>query len=549
MHTILSLLGAALLGASLPRHAPPPEIRALITVGIDADLRWPNLTDVQPDLARLYASRDWAPFWFRDDTLVTSARLLVEALQEATVRGLDPEDYDAGWLAGQAEAGDTAMLGRTDVALSVAAARFALALRHGRVSPASADSGFRLPVDPFDLRGTLEALAASESPNEVLKQLEPPFLQYWLLISALSHYRQLALNYALLPLPPMPAQLPPGRTYAGVNALRQLLWVLGDYRDSLPLPYLDSHYTGPLVTAVQRFQVRQGLTPDGVIGPLTRERLNRPFEQRMRQIELSLERWRWMPRSFAVPPVIVNIPAFRLYAFRTTDLDEQTMLAMNVVVGTAFATETPVFAARLEYLIFSPYWEVPTSIALAEIRPEALTDPRFLSRNRYELAENGARVPPWQSNTRRIGEGVSVLQTPGPHNALGLVKFILPNDYYIYLHDTPKKALFERTRRDASHGCIRVADAFALSRFLLRDQPNWTDERILAAMNAGAPLKVPLKTPVPIIIAYATAEAHLDGELFFYADIYGHDQSLDQILRQGYPYPDNLNRLRALPGS
>lgn len=532
-----ALLGAALFGPAPPRRAPQVEIRALITIGMDADLRWPDLIDVQPDLRRLYASRDWTPLWFTDDTLATSAHMVIRTLQEAEARGLDPEDYDAGWLAAQAEISDTAMVGRIDVALSVAAARFTLALRHGRVSAAAADSGFRLTVDSFDLAGTLNALAASEFPDDLLQGLEPPFRQYWQLIAGLSRYRQLALDYSLLPLPPMPALLRPGGTYAGVNSLRQLLWALGDYRDSLPLPYPDSHYTGPLVTAVQLFQLRQGFTPDGVIGPLTRSRLNRPFEQRIRQIELALERWRWMPRVFAVPPVIVNIPAFRLHAFRTTDLDATSMLAMNVVVGTAFRTETPVFAARLEYLIFSPYWEVPASIALADILPEARKDPEFLARNRYELADSGKRVPPWPENIRRIGDGISVLQTPGPHNALGLVKFILPNDYYIYLHDTPSKSLFERTRRDASHGCIRVADAFGLARFLLRDQPEWTDERILAAMNAGAPMKVLLSTPVPIIIAYATAEADGDGDLFFYSDVYGHDEGLDQLLRRGYPYP------------
>lgn len=546
---IVLLLAAALPGAA-PRQAPESAIQRLLATGRDADLRWPNLTDVRTELTALYASRDGAPLWFRDDTLTAPARAFIRTLAEAPARGLDAGDYDAEWLGVRAAAPDTTMIARTDLALSVGAARFALALRRGRVSPTAAHSTLRLPVDSFDLGGTVGALAASEQPNGVLRRLEPPFLHYWLLVAALVRYRQLSRDYALVELPPMPKRLRPGEAYHGAGALRQLLWVLGDFRDSLPLPsYPDSLYAGPLVAAVQRFQIRQGFTPDGVIGESTRDRLRHPFDQRIRQMELSLERWRWMPRRFAAPPIIVNIPAFRLYAFRTTELDEASMLAMNVVVGTAYKTETPVFADQLEYLIFAPYWDVPPTIAQNEIQPEALRDPEILTRNRYELVEHGEPVPPWPENIQRIGDGVRVRQTPGPHNALGLVKFILPNDFQIYLHDTPAKALFERTRRDASHGCIRVSDPLGLTKLLLRDQPEWTDERIRAAMNADAPTPVRLRTPVPILITYATALARLDGEVFFYADIYGHDKTLDRLLKQGYPYPRSAPSSPASPAS
>ena len=529
------LLATALLGA-IPRQEPEPVIQQLLATGRDADLRWPNLSDVQGDLTTLYAGRDWAPVWFRDDTLISSARSLLRTLQEAPVRGLRSEDYDAPWLARQVAQGDTAMMARTDLAFSVAAARFALALRRGRVSPASVDTSFHLAVDSFDLAGTVQELAESDEPNDVLRHLEPPFLHYWLLMSALARYRQLSQDYSLVTLPPMPKRLRPGEVYQGVGALRQLLWVLGDYRDSLPMPYLDSLYRGPVVAAVQRFQIRQGFTPDGIIGASTRERLSHPFDQRIRQMELSLERWRWMPRRFESPPIIVNIPAFRLYAFRSTDLDERTMLAMNVVVGTAFKTQTPVFTDELEYLIFAPYWDVTPNIARKEIKPEALKNPEFLARNRYELVEHGEVVPPWPENIQRIGAGIRVRQTPGPHNALGLVKFVMPNDFQIYMHDTPSKGLFERTRRDASHGCIRLGDPLGLTKLLLRDQPDWTDERIHEAMNAGEPTVVRLRAPVPVIITYATAVARGDGEVFFYPDIYGHDKTLDQLLNKGYPY-------------
>ncbi len=533
---LLLLLSATLLGATHAK-APEPAVQLLLETGRHPDLRWPVLSDVQGALAELYASRDWAPVWFRDDTLTTPARAILRSLAEAPTRGLNPADYDVEWLSLQAAQADTAMEARTDLALSVAVARFATALRRGRVSPTAVHSTLHLPADSFDLAGTVRVLATADQPNDLLRTLEPPFIQYWLLMSALGRYRQLWQDSSLVALPPMKQRLRPGEVYQGVSALRHLLWVLGDFRDTLPLPYLDSMYTGPLVAAVQRFQMRQGFTPDGVIGEATRERLSHPFDQRIRQLELTLERWRWMPRKFPAPPIIVNIPAFRLEAFRTTDLDEQTSLAMNVVVGTAFKTETPVFSDQLEYLIFAPYWDVTTTIAINEIKPTALKNPQFLTRNQYELVENGAPVQPWSENIARIGAGVRVRQTPGPHNALGLVKFIMPNDYQIYLHDTPAKALFERTRRDASHGCIRVGDALALTKFLLRDQPDWTPEHIRTAMNAPEPTPVRLTAPVPVYITYATAVARGNGDVFFYSDIYHHDQTLDQLLRKGYPYP------------
>jgi murein L,D-transpeptidase YcbB/YkuD len=545
LRLLLLPLAGLLVGAAPARELTlqPPglaSLQQLVEGARHPDLRWSNLSDVQADLARLYAARNWAPLWFAGDTLSTPAQALIRVLAEATNRGLDPADYDAQWLtaqAAQSEAADSALAARLELGLSVAAARFAIALRRGRVSPLAVHGTLRLPVDSFEVSTTLETLSKSTSPNDVLRSLEPPFIHYWLMMAALVRYRELAQDSTLVAIPPMPRRLRPGEPYTGVPALRRLLQVLGDYRDSLAAPILDTLYSGEVVEAVKRFQMRQGFTPDGVIGDSTRIRLSRPFEQRIRQMELTLERWRWMPRQFSAPPIIVNIPAFRLYAFSSLDLDERTTLAMNVVVGTAFKTETPVFADELEYLIFAPYWDVTPAIALKEIKPEALKNPEFLVRNRYELVEGGEPVPPWPENIARIGAGVRVRQTPGPHNALGVVKFIMPNDFQVYLHDTPSKALFDRTRRDASHGCIRLGDPFALAKFLLRDQPEWTDDRIRGAMNAGEPTPVRFRNKVPVYIIYATALAVANGDVFFYPDIYGHDRTLDRLLKQGYPYP------------
>lgn len=525
------------------RQAPPSvaaELERLVATSRHPDLRWGDFGDVRPQLAELYQRRSWTPLWLGGGGYSLPARALLRVLGEAANRGLDPGDYDAGWLEAEGallQPGDAERQARVELGLTIAAARFATALRRGRVSPRAVHATYQLPADSFDLPATVVALAGSTRPNDLLQRLEPPFVHYWLLMAALVRYRELARDSSLVVLPPMPRMLRPGEVYTGVPALRRLLRLLGDFRDSTPAPVPDTLYAGPLVEAVQRFQMRQGFTPDGVIGDSTRARMEHPFELRIRQMELALERWRWMPRRFEAPPIIVNIPAFRLYAFGDPDLSEREMLAMNVVVGTAFKTETPVFFGNLEYLVFSPYWDVTPTIARNEIKPAALRDPEFLTRNRYELVQGGEPIQPWLENIQRIGEGVRVRQTPGPHNALGAVKFIMPNDYQIYLHDTPAKALFERTRRDASHGCIRLSDPLGLAKFLLRDQIDWTEARIRAAAAGGVPATVRLRRRIPVMITYATAVARQNGDVFFYQDIYGHDRTLDRLLRKGYPYP------------
>jgi murein L,D-transpeptidase YcbB/YkuD len=286
---------------------------------------------------------------------------------------------------------------------------------------------------------------------------------------------------------------------------------------------------------------RQGFEPDGVIGPATAERLSRPFAQRVRQIELALERFRWLPVSFAEPPIIVNLPAFRLYAFRGFTDREDRVLAMDVVVGAAFDTHTPVFAAEMTYLIFRPYWEVPVSIMRDELGPKALSDAEFLKREGMVLvsgeSDRAPVLPATSENMERIGEGLRVRQLPGPQNALGLVKFVLPNAHKVFMHDTAAKGLFARTRRDLSHGCIRLSDPVAMAAHVLRDQPEWTVEGIRAAMDGEDNTRVKLSRPVPVCIVYSTAAARENGDVNFYPDIYGLDKELDRLLRKGYPYP------------
>jgi murein L,D-transpeptidase YcbB/YkuD len=527
-----------LLPAGPPsRPASAAELQRLVETGRHPDLKWPSFKTVQPELRALYAARDFAPLWYAGDSITAPARAMIRVLTEARNRGLDPADYDVERLEVASKTGvdkDPEHRARTDLALSVAAARFSRALRRGRIDPAAVHVTFKLPMDSFSLDSTLTALSATTRPNDLLQRLEPGFIHYWLVMASLVRYRGLARDSTLIDLPPIPKRLRPDSAYGGTAQLRRLLRVMGDDHDTTQIPMSDTLYAGSVVDAVKRFQERQGFTPDGVIGDSTRAWLMNPFKPRIRQMELTLERWRWMPRTYSAPPIIVNVPAFRLYAFSTMSSSEPTLLRMNVVVGKAFKHETPVFAANMSYLVFAPYWDVTPTIAAEEVKPMALKNPGYLAKNRFELVENGRVIPPDSANIERINKGVRVRQQPGAGNALGAVKFIMPNEHNIYLHDTPSKGTFSLYRRDASHGCIRVGEPFALAKFLLRDKTEWTDEKIRAAMKGTEPKTVLFDHPIPVLIVYATSMAREDGRVFFYQDIYKHDAKLDRLLKAGY---------------
>ena len=545
---MLPLLIATLVVAPHSTFRAPPdsaiatEARRVVAAGQNPGMRWPRLTDVRTGAESLYAAASPRALWLRDATPTPAAIALIAALGQAETRGLDPRDYDAGTLDSLASrlgpASSATELAAFDAMLTADALRFVSALSRGRINPSIVHADFHLPTGSPDITGTVGALAVSAAPDSILTLIEPHFRHYLLLKRALAQYRVLARDSGLLPLPPLPRALKPGDRYDGAMQLRKLLTALGDIVDSLaPVVQPDSVYADDLVQGVRRFQARQGFAVDGVIGDSTAERLGRSFGQRIRQIELTLERWRWMPRQFTAPPIIVNVPAFRLHAFSTMSDDEASLLSMNVVVGQAFKTETPVFAADMTYLVFSPYWEVPASIMRKEVRPKALANPGWLARNHMELLRGGTVVPATPENIAAIGSGVRARQLPGPWNSLGRVKFMLPNAQAIYLHDTPSRSLFDNPRRDNSHGCVRLADPAALARFVLRDQPAWTAERIDAAMRGTAPQNVTLSRPIPVFIVYGTAVARESGEVFFYSDIYGHDRTLNRLLLKGYPYP------------
>jgi murein L,D-transpeptidase YcbB/YkuD len=258
------------------------------------------------------------------------------------------------------------------------------------------------------------------------------------------------------------------------------------------------------------------------------------------QLQLTLERWRWLPHEFAQPPIIVNIPEFRL---RALDENNKVVFAMNVVVGRAYRRQTPVFAKDMTHVIFRPYWNVPLSIQRSEVVPEIERDRSYLSKKNYEVVTHGGEVvtsgPISDEILGQLRKGtLEVRQRPGVTNALGLVKLMFPNEYNVYLHDTPSPELFARPRRDFSHGCIRVQNPVDLATWVLRNNPGWDKARVEAAMQSGKDnYQVNLVKPIPVLILYGTAIVDTNDEVHFFDDIYGHDARLRQTLARGYPYP------------
>lgn len=536
-----------------PRQLPAATDSAVVAVvhaALDSQTleggRWPRIRDVVPDLRRAYDSSAWSLLWLRDGRPTPQASDVVRYLVDIDTLGLRPADYDAALLDSLAaqlrtRGGSAAEAGRFEATLSVATARALAALQWGRISPRDVHESFSIPRIDFDLAAAVTGAARAASPAQVFAGAQPRFRPYVLLKQQLVRYRALAADTTLVDLPPF-TRLAEGDSYAGAPALRRLLLALGDLPPESPIPAAidDTLYTAELAQAIRSFQWRHGALADGIVGAATRAELLRPLSERLAQIELSLERWRWLPREFAGRVIMVNVPEFRLHAFDRLTSDSTSLFSMDVAVGDAYDHQTPIFMKEMEYLVFSPYWEVPTSIAVNEIRPRAMRDPSYLARNRYVLARGYSQRPPvvpaTPENIAQIGRSLRVRQLPGPSNSLGRVKFMMPNRHNIYLHDTPSQQTFSRFRRDVSHGCIRLAEPRQLAAWLLQDQPEWTPARIDSAMARTAPLDVPLREQVPVLIVYGTAVAPLSGGIHFFPDIYGHDRTLAARLARGYPY-------------
>jgi murein L,D-transpeptidase YcbB/YkuD len=381
------------------------------------------------------------------------------------------------------------------------------------VDPSEVDAhwfGRQRQVDLVDLLG--RALDSGDV-AEALRSVLPRHAQYAALKKALGRYRDIAARGGW-PAVPAPAHLKKGSRGPEAAALRARLAAEGDLT-----PAGGDVFDGTVEEALKRFEKRYGLNEDGALGPEDLSAMNVSAEDRARQIELNLERWRWLPEELGDRYILVNIPTFQLEAIERGKVT----LAMRVVAGKADETPTPIFSDDMTEVVFSPYWNVPTSILRKETIPAVLRDPGYLERNDLEVVQSGHVVPASNVDWSDPDLRVQIRQRPGAKNSLGLVKFLFPNKFDVYLHDTPAGSLFARLERDFSHGCVRVERPVELAQWVLRDQPQWTAEKIDAAMHAGREQHVALKGRIPVYIVYATAWVDEGGRLSFRDDLYGHD--------------------------
>ncbi len=494
-----------------------------------------------------YQERGFAPAWMNGRELHPKAKVLIQALQNAFQDGLDPQDYHAIAIAEtlamlthasdltlQTEAESWADL---DLLLTDAFLLLGTHLSGGRIDPETLHPDWLVSERSIDLLPLLHTALDINRLDRAFERLRPAHRGYLGLRNALQRLRNQQVQGGWPAIAGGPT-LRPGNVDPRVPTLRRRLELSGDIEPG-HVSDAHTHYDDALVDAVKRFQVRHGLKPDGWVGPKTRNALNVPIEQRIRQIELNLERWRWLPHDLGHRHIVVNTADFSL---KVVEGDEQ-VLKMRVVVGRP-ARRTPVFSSRISYMVFNPYWNVPHTIAVEDILPRLVPDVDYLSRQHIRVfkdrTENAGEINPQAVNWTYYDETYfpfRLRQDPGPNNALGRIKFILPNRFAVYLHDTPQRSLFNFTQRDFSSGCIRLENAQALAAYLLNGQSRGGPKTIASILSRGTRRVVRIPNPIPVHLIYMTAWVDHNSRLQFRSDIYHRDRDLNTALKQRPPDP------------
>lgn len=537
---LLALAGLALVLAGCRKALSEADVVAAMRQAIDslpapAGVPAPRWVMMQA----VYRERKYQPIWVGVERPTERGIGLIQALAGAEAQGLRSAEYDLPALRQALALGYNptlppdsvpAALRRLDLQLTSTFFQYGTHLFSGRLNPATADSGWfiaerRTGVDTLLLLGLTR-----ETFPEMVAPLYPHWEEYHRLVAGLAEYRHLQARggWDSIPVPPR-VKLAPDAVDTLIPLIRRRLLVTGELKDSITTdPY---RYDPTLAGAVAMFQDSHGLEMDSVIGRSTIEAMNVPVETRISQIELNLERYRWLPDHLGPRYLLVNIPDYHLYAYE----DGKEVFQMRVVVGKDFDNPTPVFADSMSYVVFRPYWNVPARIIKEEIVPAASKDSGYITRNNYEILRGREIIDPatieWaEVDTAKIN--FHIRQKPGPLNSLGLVKFMFPNQFDVYLHDTPARSLFRRAGRAASHGCIRVERPEQLAQFALARNPEWDLRKIRDAMNRDSTHQVGLRQKVPVYIVYFTSFVR-DGVVRFRSDLYGTDRRASTLLGNG----------------
>jgi len=467
--------------------------------------RHPTFRQFAADMHQFYIKREFAFAWYDDKGLIEQAGNLFNRIMNISDDGLpDKMPYRDSFRVtmDSLQHINNIKIPDAETELMLTAQYFAYAkiAWQGLSEKDSKALDWNLPRKQVNLLQLMDSLL---NDGAAFIADEPVYRQYGLLKKYLKRYRDIETKNGWEAIVPGKKKYEQGDSSQVIAQIRERLFLLGDIESATNNPVYDEG----LVKGIKAFQKRLGLKQDGVIGANFFKEINYPVSKRIEQIIVNMERCRWLPEQPKADYLAVNIPEFSLHAYHNDSL----LWSMNVVVGKA-VHETVIFSGELKYIVFSPYWNVPASILQNEILPGIRRNPSYLKKHNMEWV------------------GKSVRQKPGPSNSLGLVKFLFPNSYNIYLHDSPAKSLFNEDKRAFSHGCIRVSKPRDLAKWLLRNYPEWTDEKIDKAMNAGKEQYFTLKETVPVFIAYFTAWVDREGKLNFREDIYKRDSRLARMI-------------------
>jgi murein L,D-transpeptidase YcbB/YkuD len=459
---------------------------------------------------------------------------LLEAIKAAEADGLNPADYhltpvQAGYQL--LRSGDTVAAddrAELDLLFTDSLIRLGYHERFGKVNPYTLDPEWNFRREATDIDAAEEVLTAINS-TSLLASLRAQFPRgpfYQRLREGLARYQKIMANGGWPEFPDGPT-LKPGAQDERVAVLAQRLAITGDLPADSFTPG-DDVYGASLEAGVRQFQMRHGLDADGIVGRSTARALNVSVEDRVKQLKINLERTRWVFDDISDNFILVNIAGFVAYVVRDGEVAWQT----RVQVGKPFR-KTPVFRDEMKYVVFNPTWTVPYSIATKDILPNVQVDPDYLAKRNFDIRNrNGDLVDPQSIDWSKLSRGnfpYTLVQRPGPDNALGRVKFMFPNEHAVYLHDTPSKHLFGRAERAFSAGCIRVENPFDFAEILL-GRDGWTQERFKQVLDSGETRTEFLSEPLPVLLLYWTAEVDEDGTVHFYQDIYDRDQPVADAL-------------------
>ncbi|HEX9942641.1 MAG TPA: L,D-transpeptidase family protein [Thermoanaerobaculia bacterium] len=507
------------------------------------------------EMRGFYQKRNFQPAWSNSRGPRSQAEELIQAIPALGADGLDVRRYQPARLKAllkevrEMRSFDDPQAQRRlvdlDAELTYTYLSLAAHLANGRLQPEKLRVEWYTKPRYVDLDARLGQALAADDAGEIVKifrSLTPPHPDYARLRKGLAEYRAIAARGGWAPVPPGPV-LKTGARGPRVAALRARLAATGDLPPAAPAAAAPAQTPGnaqaganapaapadlfddAVASAVSRFQRRHGLEVTGKVDEDTLAELNVPIEERIRQLQVNMERWRWLPATLGDRYILVNVPEFRLDVMEAG----RPAVSMRVIVGKD-QSRTPAFSDKMTYIEVNPEWNVPESIAKAEILPKLASDPGYLARHNMEMVYEG---------------GVErIRQRPGGDNPLGKLKFMFPNEFDIYLHDTPADHLFDKAERDFSHGCIRLEKPLELAAYLLKDDPKWTPEAIQGAIDSGEHQTVSLPRPIAVHILYWTAWVDGDGTVEFRKDIYDHDTELEQALAQEPPVWLNLPALR-----